>query len=884
MDGKDMNNFLAQRFNSEEKRITAKDDIKKDMNSGEVTSELLIRAMINHGNLSFSKAGIGQNSKVKIKLNGNITKEYDLYDVMNIMQEVVVTRVVDVFSNYRLAYLSEYDPEFKMPDKAPKNLVESRIRFINEATDRYMVDQGIRDTFLKEHDINPDDLDNNIEWVKLKADNKRLLYESNLIHSFIEAFLIINVYESAFRKSPLAEYSTRYKKGMQNFCMQALEECKWVDDDIPLLAFSTLFGKESSAMVDFADKYGMKPLSDSEVILCIENYLKKEDFEEFVTKYGDCILDRKAVIEYMTNPKNSLNDHSKAGLMSYDEFQQKVSKHNLDNRYLATHNRDLIKYMTQEQIVRLYADGELEDRDLRRAVRPGDILNLPIDKEIKIAALKRGGNGRVFLGKFSEKIWAMFEDGEFSVDDIKKLEIADYFNVDTIVKQYIENSKRKIANELGVMPRVSEEKIYAFFTPDIILREFSKIKNDEVQNFIEQTLKEIYEKHNQDMEEEIASELVNGEKTDPIQKCLLLYGAGVVSIDIFKKVGISKEEAVDICRENSGDERLLIDMFNIELVSQDDMIDILGDNFDEIVFDYIKKGMSARIIEGYYTTSQLIEMTREIYDEDEKGGPAKLTYENLTEIKSDIETGIDEKGMTLKGKSRTTLLDLYLSDKLSYSELYDLVKANVISMDVANLINEKYSLIKDWDKLKEKGVEGKSILDITNPTTVLSPIGSGEVVGIDEDCIIDFYIAMGAKEYLEIDSKQCPVFKDYMVIPIIEKKVAYLESTDGRTYIVPLKIVLEQINNPNGQMDLIGNARSRKEFNRQKAHIRSANHTRNWGRKVVQKTAELPSVPMSKEDAKDFISTHYWIINAIESSYDSRKLDIIKKNSGHQNP
>ena len=540
--------------------------------------------------------------------------------------------------------------------------------------------------------------------------------------------------------------------------------------------------------------------------------------------------------------------------------------------------------MLPDQLMSVYAEGLVEDSDFRKLIGVDEILDSSVSMEVKMKTLECYSKLGGFTENKSEKIWSLLENDELTMEDAKKLEEYRFLKIETIIRQYIENSRRKIANELGELPQISEEKLFEYFTPDIIIREFSKVKNGDVQDFIKQTLKEIYEKHDLNLEEAITSELASGDKDGLAEKCLLLYKSGLVNIDIFNKVEISEEEVFDICRANSENEQLLIDMFNSRLVSQDDMIEILGDNFDEIVFDYIKKGMSAKIIEGYYATTQLIDMTRETFNEDGTEVPAELTYENLAEIKGDIETGIDDKGITKKGKSRTSLLDLYLSDELSYSELYDLVKANVISMDVANMINEKYNLIKDWDKLKEKGVEGKSILDMTNPSPVPGPIGPGEVVGIDEGCIIDFYIAMGAKEYLEIDPKQCPVFKDYMIIPIIEKKVAYLESTDGRTYIVPLKIVLEQINNPNGQMDLIGNARSRKEFNRQKAHIRSANHTRNWGRRVVQKTAELPSVPMSNEDAKEFISTHYGIISAIENSYDSRKLAMIKQNNTQQVP
>ena len=844
-------------------------DIKDDIRSGVIDRMMLAKAVMDPKNVKFSKGS--KATTVRIKFENGIVKEYELYSVIDVMQAYIRDSIIGPLSSFRLAYLHRYDPNFKIPENVNKEDFAREIGSVNKtieiATKERIEYEGL------EH-IDDEEREN----IRKEA------AERLIIESFLSAFLVINSYGNTFKMSPLEQKIAKYVDGTLDFCVQIAKECNWVDEDMGAACLSMIFRKESTDFYAISDVLNIKPLTDDEVIRFMERYITQEEFEQFITNMGECFIDHRKVVKYLTSPSKNKDSGSKAGIMTFDEFKAKISKKYLVEMFRYTKNKDVLQYMLPEQLITVYLEGLVADWDFQELIGINEILDSSVSPENKVKAIERCSRVGGFIKDMSEKVWSMLESGDLTIEDTKKLENLGCLKIERVIKQYKENKKRMIAEELDETPQISDEKLLAYFTPDIIIREFDKDKNDDVQDFIRETVKEMYEKKDLSMEEAITSELVNGDKEKLTEKCLLLYKSGDLSFDIFKKIGLSREEAFDLCRDNLNDEQLVIDMFNSSLVSQDDIIELLGDDFERIVFDYIKKGMSAKIIEGYYSTSQLIEMTRESHDEDGNEIPAKLTYENLVEVKSDIEIGIDEKGMSKKGKNRTSLLDLYLSDRLSYSELYDLVKANVISIDAANMINEKYNLIKDWDKLKEKGVTGKSILDMTGPMPGPGPISSGDVVGIDEGCIIDLYIAMGAKEYLEIDAKKCPVFKDYIIIPIIEKKVAYLEGKDGRTYIVPLKIVLEQINNPNGQMDLIGNARSRKEFNRQKAHIRSANHTRNWGRSVVQKTADLPSVPMSKEDAKEFISTHYGIICAIEKSYDTRKLAMIKRNNGHQNP
>ena len=130
---------------------------------------------------------------------------------------------------------------------------------------------------------------------------------------------------------------------------------------------------------------------------------------------------------------------------------------------------------------------------------------------------------------------------------------------------------------------------------------------------------------------------------------------------------------------------------------------------------------------------------------------------------------------------------------------------------------------------------------------------------------------MNVQQIKQIDPDQCPVFEGYTLIPVIEKKICFLEGLDGtRTYILPLKIVLEQIKNPKGSLDLIGNATSRNQFNNNKKYIESANHSLNWGRNVAIKMAKVSPV-MTTDDAKAFIAQSTQILSKLEQSYKKRK-------------
>ncbi|MBQ3408383.1 MAG: hypothetical protein IJH12_04165 [Clostridia bacterium] len=833
--------------------------IKEDIENGIVTPDQIIEACLSKKKNQFNRK-FDDFCKVKIG-NGRI-REYSLYSVVDFIREYLSNDALPSLSTFVYAYEVFYNPESKITvgEKYKKEIKD--------------VENFVKDTARMNYKDYGQHGDNEIDQKRERQIHEKLI-ERTFVYSFLMAHNYKNVFDTTAYTGPIEDFA----RLLLDCCVNSIRACSNFDDNIKFRAFSLLFSKDEKLLSKDLE-INIKPLSDQDVMLYIEGYLNEEEFREFIINYGENVLARKKVVEFFTGPKPKNNKISKAGIFTKEELKKLVNKDNIEAAFKITHDKELLDYLSKEQIMSLYIEGHIDNSDIRRLVNSRDVILAQIDADVKIQILTGRGKKALFINKETELIWQKVENDELAMSDLKQLEQYGYFSISSIIDQYTENQKRKIAEELGELPVISNSKLLEYFTPNVIIDYVSKKISPEQMRFVCSPLKSIYEENGQNMEQLVRETLIEKYKDDSSQiqtEGFLLYEKGILSAKSLVEMGITSDEAEKYCQNHGNDENVLIEFFNEGLITQDEIYNIYGNNFDEKALELISNGMSSKVIEGLYSTLQLVEYARETVDENGEINPPKLSLENLAIIKDDINVGIDEKGVIKSAKSGKTLLDLYLSDQLTYAELYNMANAGIISIDIANEINEKYNIIKDWESLKKVGVQGNPIEDLITPQNSESNSGtssSRDVVGIDEGCIIDFYVALGAEEYLEIDAKKCPVFKDYIVIPIMDMKVAYLEGKDGRTYIVPLKIVLEQINNPNGTMDLIGNAASRNGFNSNKKHIRSANHTRNWGRRVVEKTADLPSIPMNKEDANNFLRANHACIKAIENSYDSRKYTI----------
>lgn len=640
-------------------------------------------------------------------------------------------------------------------------------------------------------------------------------------HSVGELFMV-----SVIRKKfPQCEKNNSYIYDSCQKVFNVLDTASIYDEDIKTTVYGNLFSKSDSMINSIAkDFWRDSTLQDDDVKFYMENFMTEEEIKKLLSKYESDLMTRENMVKILTKLKN----------------------------------------VPKECLIKLYIDGKINTAVFHDNVTIKDILNSDIE-ENKILELLSDKKGRpIFHHDETAEIWKAFEEGRISYSAVMQMKKWNYISTEQIIELYDNSQKHKIAVEIGNQQRVSDEKILEFFTPDVVTKNLRKQLNDKTKTFYNFTLKSIYQKSGKDIEGVVANNLIEKYREDRqqlVKESFALYDNGFFSAKTIKRLEISENNIISHCEKMGNRPEMVIDFYNAGAISQDSLVEIYGDLFEQKALELIQLGMDATAIEGFYSTEELINMVRE----------SQLSFENLAKIKSDIKTGLDKSS-----KNGTGLVDLYLQGQLTYNELFGLADAGIITIDEANEINEKYDLAKKWEKLKKQGIfgsdiEGEEQSQKLNKTSKAGDVPTSGVAGIDEQYIWAMYEALGATEYLSIDSNKCPVFKDYVVVPIMEKKVAYLEGKDGRTYIVPIKILLEQINNPNGKLDLIGNAESRNGFNSNKQYIRSVNHTKNWGSNVVMKATEIPGVSFTRDEAKKFLASNNSIIQDILNSYNKRK-------------
>ena len=637
--------------------------------------------------------------------------------------------------------------------------------------------------------------------------------------------------------------------------------------DLSMRYVYNLVGGNSEVIRLINESYKGRPLSDEESVQFLMDIYDTEQIKEFLKEYGANLVGRKVFVKHLINKK----------VVTENELHELIDEMSALNCYLSEENKELLRYMGVSGLVTLYVTKGIDAEQVARYSTIKELLMTNIDKKIKMDILLSGKNTRVYATTDTALMWEYFEKDYFSVEEMKKLEELRYIHVDTIIKNYNCDRARKIAKEMGVIDAITDEKILGFFTADIIARELKSNSNNEKKDFYNKDLRAIYEAAGRNFEQELAEIITSvddSKKTKAYLECFRLYNDGVLSANTLNDIGIPEYMFINDYLESKNDSKL-IEFYNSGLISQDSVIDILDDDFDERVFELIKNGMSASIIKGFYSTIQLIDFTRDV---NYAGIPIepKLSVENLAELKDDIDTGLDKEPSNLD--KTTTLLDLYLDNTISYTDLYDMAELGIISKEEADEINDHYNLDQGVAALEKVGVSGQSLENIFRAEPVpgahpqAKPYQSRkrEAIGVEGKYIAAFYERMGAKNTIQIDADECPVFRDYVIIPIISKKIGFLEGDDGRTYILPLKIILEQINNPRGQMDLIGNATSRNDFNRDKRFVRSTNHTKNWVENTIKKASEISS-SMSEQDVKKLKVKCKDLIENVRNSYDMRK-------------
>ncbi|MBP3708078.1 MAG: hypothetical protein J6J36_05675 [Clostridia bacterium] len=584
--------------------------------------------------------------------------------------------------------------------------------------------------------------------------------------------------------------------------------------------------------------------------------------------------------------------------------------------YKQSNNSELLKYMSPKQIFQLYRAKEIGINEVGKYTSLVDLLAAQMDVEEKIKMLISGNGSRIYNHSESDIIWEYFEKGYFNPEQMAKLEKFRYFHLNSVIKNYQQDKKRKIATELGIEPIVSEEKLFLIFTPEIVLRELRKGVSNEIIDFYNVDLKRIYDEKIREYgesEEYTGSDIENSstkEQKNKIEQeviavmqaeykqenksteefyreCLDIYDKGFLSLDSLAHIEMPENIATEYLDKHNNEESLLIKFFNANIISQDYIMELYPDDFEYRALELVQDGMSCRVLSGMYSTGELIErsgvMNLDVVDEYEKQEetdicPITISLEGLAELKDEIKTGLEEdKIENGAGKKETTILSLYLDNRLTYENLKAFADAGIISENEFYAIEEKYNVSEALTKLKQNGLFSKKVYKETESTSsrIIGPNESKKQAAsignvIDRELIKLFYEAIGMEpeDFVAVDATKCPIFEGYMLIPDVKRRLCYLEGDKGtRTYIIPLKYVIEQMEHPGSQNDIIGNSKSRRDFAKKLEAVgTSANHTANWGKNMIDKIAEV-SARMTLEEKKAFRKEHDDIIQAIADSY-----------------
>lgn len=597
-------------------------------------------------------------------------------------------------------------------------------------------------------------------------------------------------------------------------------------------------------------------VTDEDIINVCNNFLGKETSRKLFKYSGEDLLIRKKAFRYLIK-----ND-----IISKDDIVNRIQSKKMVE-YFKNGNDYLLEYIKPEEIFKLYLEGNINVKALERYTDLKSLFLSNIETSQKMEILKSEKGRRIYNKSDSSFIWELFEKNLLEADDVFELQKMKYIKTDSIIKKYYEEKERAIARELGVEKNISDEKIADYFTPEHIFNEIKNNYNDTNKMFYSTEIKTIYENYNRNFEEELSNYInticENDESKKEVEH-MDLYKKGIVSSSTLKKSNISENSCLKYYQVNDCDNKVLIDFYNNNLISQDTVYELLNDEFDDKVLELINEGLDISVIQGLYSTSELIS----------KAKNGKISLEQLSKIKSDVKAK--------SSKNETDLTDLYLSEDLTYAELYNLAEYGVISKEEADEINDKFNLREDLDKLRGKGIKGKpldflykdqpeKIIDDKNihDSTTRKKYSKGN--SVSSNLKVELFKKLGGKEIIEV--KDCPLFDGYVMIPIEEKKVGILEG-NGRTYIMPLKIFIEQVKNPGSELDLIGNATSRNSLNRKKDYVSSVNHTKNWGANVIKKMCKISSNKKSKT-ANELIESNRDILNQLSKSYDDRKVQYV---------
>lgn len=715
---------------------------------------------------------------------------------------------------------------------------------------------------------------------------------------------IINFIISTFLANRAIRLYEQPTKDYQEFVIKvnaSINELKTIaGEDKVILSAAVMFSDPGLRDLLKRD-FNIQNITDDDILQICQNFLGEEYFKKFWNKYGGVLVEKRNIIKklealgYIT-PEMYRNHEWSADIVADYIFARQEGK---EKAYL-------LRYAKSNDLFTVYLQGLIKAKDLEKHTTPEDLLLSNMDKNDMIKILRSVKYNK----SASLIIWEQFDKDFWTVNEVRELANLKYIKLSSIVKKYREEMSRKIAQELEVKPTITEEKLLEMFTPEFVLeQELLSEVPEELKSFFVGELSQIYAKKELDLQAEIIKCVKNKNEQDPdnMDKTLIeLYQKGYITTEKLKDSKISEEILIKYYLDHGSDRKIFIEFYNNGLLSNDTVLEMFGDNTD-VLFDMIRSGLNVSAIQTWYSTAELLNFYK---------AEKMLTIQNLIDLRADLDfsqiakqdldlicrmirLGLDST--ELKGVFSTeTLINLlfageittkdliklkddidieelkrlYLSEDISYSQLYGLAKDGIIKIDDANAINEDYNFNESLYELMQRGLKGCIVQPIstsTKTTRTRNPNSTQTKTpqGLDPKLKNDLFLALGSKG-IEISTKDCPVFSGYKLIPLMSKKVCILEG-DGRTCVMPLKIAFEQLQNPDQrQNDILGTATCRKDVYSNKTYVTPLNHSKNWGVNLVDAVVERSS-SMTKADGKIFKNRNKKLLEDLQKSHEERK-------------
>lgn len=615
--------------------------------------------------------------------------------------------------------------------------------------------------------------------------------------------------------------------------------------------------------------FNINKLDNNDIMFIIEKYIGKESFRNNLSDYLQSLYTNGQVMENL----------EQKGYINPEEVSSYISSQSLVELLKQKNSYHILRYLQKPDFYEAFSKGYIDARTLENNTTIEDLFIQGYDKEFIMDILHK----KVYRNDATKLIWELYEKDYFNQDDMAQIYQIGYLNVNTIIKSYLEEHKRKIAQELNYAS-ISDKKIAEYFSPQMILELYkatTQVKTDnshksnsiskkldsekttlenETKAFFRNELRSIYEKQGRDLQRElidkqkdiIAKEQKESKNAEN-SSLLDLYKSGLVELSKFKPGELSDKEITSLYNEQN-DDNIIIQTYNHGLLSQEEVLTLFE---EEELLKIINKGLNANVLQGYYVTANFLEFYKS----------GKLDPEKLSELK----TSFDVQKIT----------EAYLTNQLSYEDLFNtFVKAGIIDVKTATKINAQYDIEKALDKLRKSGgIVGQDIelaraaqangfqkddIPYINNQDVHSGSTTADQLFIrNNDLSNQLFKTLGAGERVKVC---CQLFDGYTMIPFVDKKIALLEG-DGRTYILPIKIVLEQVENRGSEKDLITKAVYRRDLYTNTEYVRTAYHTANWGRNIIKRMAELnPTI-----NDKKLIADNEQILTKLEQQYKKNK-------------